>query len=307
MCCRNKTASGCRLHEEIEDFYVYMRPLPEEQLMRTDIITRLSQIVMELWSSAEVYAGSLLLLLLLLLLSIHHTLLTKLICAAQLHLSWTYYSFGFYCIWVTLVSLDCLLDIFSGDIIMCPPYVLWDKKYCIVFLCITLSTHRNSYNCLIRSMCVCLVVFRWRYLAALRRIFTFRRAILTSLWCAMTSILRRPWKCLNRNWLRGMLTTTSKSLKRVLVIYLISVATGGLGVQLAPIRAQDGSWDSCKSDEFFLGGYPLCGGLALFIEGPFFLLQCLFSFQRCKLCFTQSFQKQRESTCSLLLLFGAVG
>lgn len=45
-----------RLHEEIEDFFGYMRPLPEEQSMRQDIIKHLTQIVLELWPAAEVSA-----------------------------------------------------------------------------------------------------------------------------------------------------------------------------------------------------------------------------------------------------------
>src|SRR6218665_3398010 len=89
---------------------------------------------------------------------------------------------------------------------------------------------------------------------------------------------------------------------------VISVATwGAWGCNCPPSVPRMGREIRANPMSFFWGGYPLCGGLALFIEGPFFLLQCLFSFQRCKLCFTQSFQKQRESTSSLLLVFGAVG
>src|SRR6218665_4227506 len=88
------------------------------------------------------------------------------------------------------------------------------------------------------------------------------------------------------------------------VCFSISVATGGLGGPTAPPSVpRMGREIRANPMSFFLGGYPLCGGLALVIEGPFFLLQCLLSFQGCKLYFTQRFQKQRESTCSLLLLF----
>jgi len=44
----------CRLNEEIEDFYSYMCPLPEERLMRQKVIERVSGLVTELWPSAKV-------------------------------------------------------------------------------------------------------------------------------------------------------------------------------------------------------------------------------------------------------------
>ena len=56
----------------------------------------------------------------------------------------------------------------------------------------------------------------------------------------------------------------------------------------------------------FFWGDPLCGGLALFIEGPFSGYNVCFLFKDAN-CALQCFQKQREATCSLLLLFAAVG
>jgi len=44
----------CRLNEEIEDFYSYMCPLPEEQLMRQKVIERVTTLVTELWPNAKV-------------------------------------------------------------------------------------------------------------------------------------------------------------------------------------------------------------------------------------------------------------
>ena len=43
-----------RLHEEIEDFYEYMQPLPEEVEMRNYVIQSVKDIVLELWPNAEV-------------------------------------------------------------------------------------------------------------------------------------------------------------------------------------------------------------------------------------------------------------
>jgi len=44
----------CRLNEEIEDFYSYMCPLPEERLMRQKVIERVTALITELWPSAKV-------------------------------------------------------------------------------------------------------------------------------------------------------------------------------------------------------------------------------------------------------------
>lgn len=42
------------LHEEIEDFYNYMKPTQEEQLMRQDVVRRISNIIKEVWPEAKV-------------------------------------------------------------------------------------------------------------------------------------------------------------------------------------------------------------------------------------------------------------
>lgn len=42
------------LHQEIEDFYNYMRPRPEEHCMRTDVVNRISRVVNEVWPQAKV-------------------------------------------------------------------------------------------------------------------------------------------------------------------------------------------------------------------------------------------------------------
>jgi len=46
--------NACRLNEEIEDFYSYMCPLPEERLMRQKVIERVTGLITELWPSAKV-------------------------------------------------------------------------------------------------------------------------------------------------------------------------------------------------------------------------------------------------------------
>jgi len=45
----------CRLDEEIEDFSLYMCPLPEERLMRQKVIERVTGLITELWPSAKVH------------------------------------------------------------------------------------------------------------------------------------------------------------------------------------------------------------------------------------------------------------
>lgn len=42
------------LHEEIEDFYNYMKPTQEEHLMRQDVVRRISNIIKETWPEAKV-------------------------------------------------------------------------------------------------------------------------------------------------------------------------------------------------------------------------------------------------------------
>ena len=47
------------LHQEIEDFYNYMKPRPEEHYARTDVVNRISRVVAEVWPQAKVdYFGS---------------------------------------------------------------------------------------------------------------------------------------------------------------------------------------------------------------------------------------------------------
>ncbi|KAG9341946.1 hypothetical protein JZ751_018263 [Albula glossodonta] len=44
----------CRLHEEINDFYEYMSPRPEEERMRMEVVERIERVIKELWPSADV-------------------------------------------------------------------------------------------------------------------------------------------------------------------------------------------------------------------------------------------------------------
>ncbi|OTF69502.1 PAP-associated domain-containing protein 5-like protein [Euroglyphus maynei] len=47
------------LHQEIEDFYNYMRPTPEEQFMRQNVVKRISTVINNFWPEAKVdYFGS---------------------------------------------------------------------------------------------------------------------------------------------------------------------------------------------------------------------------------------------------------
>ena len=43
-----------RLHEEIDDFYNYMCPRPEEEQMRQDVVDRITEAITDLWPAAEV-------------------------------------------------------------------------------------------------------------------------------------------------------------------------------------------------------------------------------------------------------------
>lgn len=45
----------CRLHEEINDFYKYISPRPEEEKMRLEVVDRIKEVIHDLWPSAEVY------------------------------------------------------------------------------------------------------------------------------------------------------------------------------------------------------------------------------------------------------------
>ncbi|XP_046910885.2 terminal nucleotidyltransferase 4A [Dermatophagoides farinae] len=47
------------LHQEIEDFYNYMKPTPEEQFMRQNVVKRISTVINNFWPEAKVdYFGS---------------------------------------------------------------------------------------------------------------------------------------------------------------------------------------------------------------------------------------------------------
>ncbi|KPM06815.1 PAP-associated domain-containing protein 5-like protein [Sarcoptes scabiei] len=47
------------LHQEIEDFYNYMKPTPEEHFMRQSVVKRISSLINEVWPEAKVdYFGS---------------------------------------------------------------------------------------------------------------------------------------------------------------------------------------------------------------------------------------------------------
>ena len=42
------------LHQEIEDFYNYMKPTPEEHSMREDVVQRISNVIIDVWPEAKV-------------------------------------------------------------------------------------------------------------------------------------------------------------------------------------------------------------------------------------------------------------
>lgn len=44
----------CRLHEEIQDFYAYMSPRPEEEKMRREVVERIERVIKDLWPTADV-------------------------------------------------------------------------------------------------------------------------------------------------------------------------------------------------------------------------------------------------------------
>lgn len=44
----------CRLHEEVNDFYHYISPRPEEERMRLEVVDRIKGVIHDLWPSAEV-------------------------------------------------------------------------------------------------------------------------------------------------------------------------------------------------------------------------------------------------------------
>ena len=45
----------CRLHMEIKDFYEYISPLPEEEIMRKDVVQRMSDLIVSIWPQAKVW------------------------------------------------------------------------------------------------------------------------------------------------------------------------------------------------------------------------------------------------------------
>ncbi|KAG8144107.1 hypothetical protein E2320_001224 [Naja naja] len=47
-------AAAASLHEEINDFYKYMSPRPEEERMRMEVVNRIENVIKELWPSADV-------------------------------------------------------------------------------------------------------------------------------------------------------------------------------------------------------------------------------------------------------------
>lgn len=50
--------SVCRLHEEINDFYEYISPRPEEEKMRLEVVDRIKGVIHDLWPFAEVHTSS---------------------------------------------------------------------------------------------------------------------------------------------------------------------------------------------------------------------------------------------------------
>jgi non-canonical poly(A) RNA polymerase PAPD5/7 len=44
----------CRLHKEVEDFYNFMSPRPEEERMRREVVERIETVIQELWPEAQV-------------------------------------------------------------------------------------------------------------------------------------------------------------------------------------------------------------------------------------------------------------
>ncbi len=53
---RNVYSTGIiGLHQEIEDFYNYMKPTPEEHAMREDVVQRISKVIKDVWPEAQVW------------------------------------------------------------------------------------------------------------------------------------------------------------------------------------------------------------------------------------------------------------
>ncbi|XP_055795539.1 terminal nucleotidyltransferase 4B-like isoform X1 [Salvelinus fontinalis] len=51
---RNYSAGILGLHEEIQDFYAYMSPRPEEERMRREVVERIERVIKDLWPTADV-------------------------------------------------------------------------------------------------------------------------------------------------------------------------------------------------------------------------------------------------------------
>ncbi|KAK6317928.1 hypothetical protein J4Q44_G00112190 [Coregonus suidteri] len=51
---RNYPAGILGLHEEIQDFYAYMSPRPEEERMRREVVERIERVIKDLWPTADV-------------------------------------------------------------------------------------------------------------------------------------------------------------------------------------------------------------------------------------------------------------
>ena len=45
---------GFRLHEEIEDFFQYMTPTPQEHQVRLAVVHRIIDVIMKIWPHASV-------------------------------------------------------------------------------------------------------------------------------------------------------------------------------------------------------------------------------------------------------------
>lgn len=44
-----------RLHEEVEDFYQYISPSPEEHQMRSSVYDAIRDVILKLWKNAAVF------------------------------------------------------------------------------------------------------------------------------------------------------------------------------------------------------------------------------------------------------------
>ena len=53
-CFHEISLSHTSLHLEINDFYEYMSPSPEESLMRKNVVERISNLILGIWPAARV-------------------------------------------------------------------------------------------------------------------------------------------------------------------------------------------------------------------------------------------------------------